>query len=72
MSAAGGARGGAAAFWASAIACFVAACAALGAVAADRAAQSWAPVTLRVTTTLPNGKTLNTSPTTRSNGGPGA
>lgn len=42
MSGLGRSRGGAAAFWAAAIACFVAACAALGAGAAQRAADAWA------------------------------
>lgn len=42
MNALGASRGGAALFWACAIACFVAACAALGAGAAQSAASVWA------------------------------
>lgn len=53
MSLLGRSSSGAAWFWAAAIACFVAACAALGAVTAQRAAQAWAhgldgQVTVRV------------------------
>lgn len=42
MNGLGRSRGGAAAFWAAAIACFVAACAALGAGATQRGAEHWA------------------------------
>lgn len=53
MNALGPSRGGAAVFWACAIACFVAACAALGAGAAQSAAADWAggldgAVTIRI------------------------
>jgi len=55
MSSLGRSRSGAAGFWAAAIACFVAACAVLGASAAKRTADAWAKtldgaVTVRILT----------------------